>query len=677
MMPGGKPMDLKWYEKPMRIAALQCNYEEGKNLEVIDKWCKAGFNVEQLFHPTADGYSALFDEKKHGEILADYLKKAKSKGLHIILYLNVHILGHSLVKYKDEWAQRSAKGEFYKLYDTYYACCLNSPWRDYFFSAIDSLEPYDLDGVFLDGPIAQDCFCPGCQTACQRLMGKPLAEMKDLSTFHQRSKDDFLQEAYRRFKAIKPQGVFYMNLPAMHSAASHVSLPKALEYNDLVGTEGGFMFYGPPDNSSMGKPGMAAKLLEAIAPRKPRVIFMAADQKSWSWYLHTPSETKLCIASSVANASNIWYGLHGASKLLDTPGGKAGQEMIKFLADREEYYMATESAARVALLYSVDTEKSYRSRGEASDFYGSSDSHKDFAGNFGEAFQGIYGLLARSSISFDIVTDLNLSAENLKRYQCLIMPTCACLSDQTVSVIREYVKKGGNLIASFESSLYDSEGKKREDFALGDVLGASYTGQMNNYKNFNYFSSAGDHPIFQQIDIPLLPAPSVGLKVKPANSAKVLAQFHAPMAGRYTDLTEPQDPAIVFNRFGQGQSLFFTGTFGEMYFSYTSPEYRRVIVNAVNLFSQSVVEVKGGVGNLELVVRRQGDRLICHLVNYAGIPPRPFEAVASQKDVKLSVNDVAQFTRAHALIADKLLPIQGNSVVLPDLQEYEVVVLET
>ncbi len=28
----------QWFEKPMRIAALQCNFENGKTLEVIDKW---------------------------------------------------------------------------------------------------------------------------------------------------------------------------------------------------------------------------------------------------------------------------------------------------------------------------------------------------------------------------------------------------------------------------------------------------------------------------------------------------------------------------------------------------------------------------------------------------------------------------------------------------------------
>ena len=48
---------VKWYDRPLRIAALKCNYEDGRNLDVVDRWVEAGFNTEQLFHPMADAYS--------------------------------------------------------------------------------------------------------------------------------------------------------------------------------------------------------------------------------------------------------------------------------------------------------------------------------------------------------------------------------------------------------------------------------------------------------------------------------------------------------------------------------------------------------------------------------------------------------------------------------------------
>ncbi|NLS80014.1 MAG: hypothetical protein GXY76_22465, partial [Chloroflexi bacterium] len=74
-------MTKPWYEKPLRIAALQCNFEGGRTLDVVDKWVDMGFNAEQLFHPMADAYSALYDPALHHDLMAAYVSKAKAAGL--------------------------------------------------------------------------------------------------------------------------------------------------------------------------------------------------------------------------------------------------------------------------------------------------------------------------------------------------------------------------------------------------------------------------------------------------------------------------------------------------------------------------------------------------------------------------------------------------------------------
>jgi len=51
------------------------------------------------------------------------------------------------------------------------------------------------------------------------------------------------------------------------------------------------------------------------------------------------------------------------------------------------------------------------------------------------------------------------------------------------------------------------------------------------------------------------------------------------------------------------------------------------------------VALENSLGNMEMVVRRQKgtkDRLFVHLVNYAGLVPRPFVNVCPQKGLKLS-----------------------------------------
>ncbi len=402
------------------------------------------------------------------------------------------------------------------------------------------------------------------------------------------------------------------------------------------------MFYGAPKDARLFKPSLCAKMLEAAAPERSRVVFMAADQKPWSWLPHAPAETRLCIASAVANGANIWYGLHGSTALLDTPGGRAGGEMIRFLTEHEDAYADTVSAARTAVMYSLDTIHNYRRSIEATDLHGArSESASALPGDAGEACYGVCDMLARSSLPFDAVLDLAPSAAAWRRYDCLILPTSACLSEATIAAVREFVRQGGNVIGLCDTALYDEHGAPRADFGLADVFGVHYTGDNMQLDSFNYFQPTGTDAVFEGIGNPLLPAPSVGLIVRPMAGAEVIARFLKPLAGRYVPLTDPEHPALVRNACGKGQSLYWAGTFGEMAATFNPPEYRLLLSNAVREFSRQPVTLMNSIGNVEMVLRRPratANRLLVHLVNYAGLPPRPFVTVYPQDGLELRLD---------------------------------------
>ena len=674
-------MSQRWYDAPMRIAALQCKYEGYDAGEVLDRWVEGGFNVEQLLHPMTDSYTAIYDEKKHGEIVREYVDQARSRGIRIILYVNVHTIPTFQKHMADQWAQREADGSFVKLYETKYAVCLNSPWSEYFMTVLDDVGSLEIDGIFLDGPLLRQCCCDHCKRRNALWYGQDAPFPADEVGFYARSRNEFLGRAYRRFKEHRPEAIFYINQPVKDLAARRSTLPEMLEYNDVLGTEGGFMFYGPPRGGSMWKPSTAAKMLEALAPAKPRVVFMAGDQKRWSWYMHTPVETELCMASSVANGANIWYGLHGGTVLLDTPGGRAATGMTRFLADNEQYYGRTTSEARIALMYSYATERFHGSDVDYSDFYGDNRAGgQSVSGNMAEAFGGFFDVLSRSSIPFDVVTDFELTAEKLKGYDLLILPTAAALADDGIAVIRSFVDGGGRLISNCETSLFSPDGSVREDFALADVFGVRFEGHFTQYPAFNYVSKCEDHALTESWQIPLIPAPAVGLDVRPVDGSTVLARFHEPQGGPYVPLSEPRLAAIVLNRFGKGSSVYLAGSFGELMSSHSPPEYRRLVESAAGNLADSPVRLEGGLGNVEMSVRRQEGRRIVHLVNYAALPPRPFENVAPQRDVRLVMNSRDGFSSARALRGgcDCAVSTQGDqtTALLPEIRTYEVVVIE-
>ena len=63
------------------------------------------------------------------------------------------------------------------------------------------------------------------------------------------------------------------------------------------------------------------------------------------------------------------------------------------------------------------------------------------------------------------------------RFKTLILPNIAALSDAQCRQLRAFVERGGGLVATYETSLYDEWGVRRKDFGLADLFGVSFAGQ--------------------------------------------------------------------------------------------------------------------------------------------------------------------------------------------------------
>jgi len=668
--------DSEWYRQPMRIAALQCNFEKD-NLEVIDKWIDLGFNVEQLFHPMADDYSAIYKPDEHKKILTEYVKKAHEKNLKIILYLNIHILGPTVAHNKEIWSQRKKDGFISYLYKTYPSICLNSPWRDHFFTVLDSLKNIDIDGLFLDGPVIANggCYCEHCKAKYARMFnGVPGTDSREQWEFNAFTRDEFLQKAYDYWKKDNPDKVFYMNLSVGHTRGSFIKIGNALKYNDILGSEGGFMFYEPAKNAFLWRPSFTSKLIESIAPEKPRVIFMAADHKPWSWWMHSPLETKLCIASVVANDANIWYGLHGSTKLLSTASADAAKEVLGFYKKNEELLINTKSAAEVGLLYSFANATK-----EKSDFV-SPKEERESRGDTEDAIRGYYSLLTESQIPFDIISDFKLTNKKLANYKVIILPNVLALDENTENAIKEFVKNGGLLIAELGASLYNSEGENNNDFSLSDLFGISASGEYSEHENFNYFVFSSATKLDKNIKSPMIPLPLLSLNINVNDDTEIICKAIEDLPGRYVPLPEPKDAFVTSHKFGNGKTIYFAGNIGEMYNEYHVQEYKTFVNNIISEKIEETILFENTPTHLEVVLRKQDDKIILHLINYQTGPTRPFEKVTTISNLKIKVPMAWNISKISSKSMKKTLDSSKKKnvieFILPEMNEYDILVLE-
>ena len=132
-------------------------------------------------------------------------------------------------------------------------------------------------------------------------------------------------------------------------------------------------------------------------------------------------------------------------------------------------------------------------------FYGGEEAREKIE----EPALGFYEALVEARIPFEMVHDRCLDAEHLAPFRTLILPNIAALSDEQCASLRNFVERGGGLVATYETSLYDEWGVRRKDFGLASLFGASYAGKLEENMRNSYLSLEKDpstnaiHPLLR------------------------------------------------------------------------------------------------------------------------------------------------------------------------------------
>lgn len=664
-----------WGRRPLRIAALQTAFDS-PGINALDVWQRLGFNAEQLLHAIGEGYFAIFRPAHEIRVRA-YVTEAHRRGLRVILYLNTHLLDPADSAHHETWAARDIEGRPRILYGTFRGGCVHTGWGDHLIGMAQQACHCGVDGIFSDGPLV-GCWCETCRSKFRESGGGDDLQGPVYRAFMRRALVKFIQRFYQAVKAENPQAVFYQNLDVVSRAASAL-----VPWNDWLGTEGGFLFYGSPARSFLWKTSRAARMLEGLAQGKPTVIFVAADHKPWSLYPHTPVETRLAVAAAAANGAHVWYGLHFPLSRFRGAVAAAVKDILHFLRRHEPWYTNTVSCARVALLHSALSREEYRRAVAESDFYSEGAAPaREGLGDPAASFDGFAAMLYRQQIPFDILPE-EAPEKTFARYRALLVPTAPCLSDATLARLRQYVARGGNLVACLDVGFFDEHGRPRAPAFVQEVLGLRWQRGFLLFQPFDYLAlEEGSGPLRAGIGSDLLPAPLRAMRVVPAG-ARVLAWFHAPMPGRYVELSPRADPAILEHRFGKGRTLYLAGNVGEFYLEYGIGDYATLIANMLHQTASLPVRLIGAPESVEIVHRAHRRRPVelVHLVNYTGGMTRPMGTVVPVHGLKLEIKR-HRLRRVQSLRTNRCLRLHPGpngrraQIALPPLRDYDVIVLE-
>ena len=88
-----------------------------------------------------------------------------------------------------------------------------------------------------------------------------------------------------------------------------------------------------------------------------------------------------------------------------------------------------------------------------------------------KSLQDFHYVLRDGGFEYRYLPPEEVQKGGLDRYRVLLLPYAQAVSDDDVNRIREFVRKGGLLIADFSPALMDEHGKRRDQSALTDVFG--------------------------------------------------------------------------------------------------------------------------------------------------------------------------------------------------------------
>ncbi len=618
--------------------------------------------------------------------LGAYLPVAQKAGLKVFIYFNAHWYSDAI---PGGMFIRSATGERAGAYGHGWLTCPSGPFRAWSEQVCRDLGAYDIDGVFIDGPAMAHCWCPACREAFRARYGVAMpddfskapieVQLRAREFLHVR-RGDYVAAVRRAVTWRKKDVAVYFNGDPFGRSIRGQQL--SAESQDLIGAEGGFIGYQPLRGQFRYKTGATAKMLEAVDPAKPRVVFIDHGFKRYDYYPLTAAEARLMYAGTIAHGAWPWFLVYWFNR--KSAAGRAGAGMNRFITAHAAHLAGSRSLANVALVQSDATLELLN----VSDSAAEDDLHatgakgaKEPGGDHHGELLGFYEALSRSQIPFDLLDDGRLAGGIDERCELLILPNCVAMSDAAAEAVRRFVARGGTALATFDTSMRTEAGLRRERPALADVFGVESLGPVYGPTTLDYVRLEPRKFLGRGVEPEAIPCPALSRSIVPAKGAAVLARYFGRLPGRYVQLPDVMPDAFaVASRFGKGRAIFLAGNLGEHYHAYAFDDHRRMIENAVRELVTPAVTVDGAGEFLEVSWRRAaGGDCVLHLLNHAG-GERPYVRVLPLAGLKFRVRPRGKVAAVRAAVSKRSIPFsrRGGEIrfTLDMTGEYEMIVFE-
>ena len=427
--------------------------------------------------------------------------------------------------------------------------------------------------------------------------------------------------------------------------------------------------------------GKNGKEYRATLGRKPIVgIFSVGVEESYRWKdsVQNADEIRIWVADGIANDLRPWFTKFGGV-LYDRRWLKVVEDIYNWHYRWERYLRNEESLARVAVVYSQQT----------ANFYGgpaARDKVEDHT-------LGMYQALIEARVPFEMVHDRLLEPERIDRFKLLILPNIAALSDAQCDQLRRYVERGGSLLATHETSLYDEWGVRRKNFGLSELFGAKFNGRVEGPLQNSYLRLENkQHPILAGFgDTDRIINGARRLDVSPIGTypnpllTLIPSYPDLPMEMVYPRVPKTDIAEIYVRDLGKSRIVYFPWDIDRIFWEVLSTDHGRLLRNAVEWAANEEKPVTvSGHGVLDVTVWRQKESMTVHLVNLSNpmMMKGPFRELipVGEQQVVVELPSEVRVKKVQLLMQGRDVPIaqEGNrlTVAVPSVRDHEIVAID-
>jgi hypothetical protein len=485
------PNEAPWFDKAMRWAQLAFvendpgNYDPDFWLDYFRRIKADGVLLSAggivAFYPTEIPLHHRSKWMGNTDPLGYLVKECKKMNMSIILRTDPHATRQEMYDAHPDYIAVTADGNKRRHWANpeLWVTCALGPYNFDFMNKVNQeiMQKYSPDAIFSNRWHGHGvCYCEHCKKNFKA------AASIDLPT-----SSDSLDPAYQKWLSWQTERLkelwFHWDTDIRKIKPTARFIPNGFPDKLLTGKHSDFFFADqqarrgviPPWSNAKG-----AKELRAGLGMKPLVgIFSVGIEEEYRWKdsVQNDAEIRIWVAEGTASGMKPCFVKFGGV-INDKRWMPAVEKLYQGYQKNEKYLRNTAPIARVGMVYSEQTDRKYGG--------------KPWQEKNREHSLGMYHALVEDHMPFEMVNDKMLTAENLKPFKLLVLPNIAALSTEQCNQLKEFVNGGGSIVATFETSLYDEEGKARSNFGLSELFGVAYDNGVEGPMRNSYLRIKSD-----------------------------------------------------------------------------------------------------------------------------------------------------------------------------------------